>query len=156
MAGDRSPVVLDHVVGPRTRRQAVAFVVLSLTLFVVSFVGYAGDVFAVAGGVVFFPGDAALLGGIAALGVGYVHRGWLLAAGGMHAAALGYLAANALFNYAGRSFAERLQLLVDLEGVIFLGVIAAFLSLWPYLLGASVQYLVTVLRADDGRRVGQP
>ncbi|WP_135534957.1 hypothetical protein [Halostella pelagica] len=92
------------------------------TLFVATFAAYAFGVFAVSGCVVFIPGDAAVVGSIAAAVVGYSRGGlvfaWLVA----YAPLLGYHADHAFLGLSNRTVQYRLGYFIRVDGLAFLAV----------------------------------
>ncbi len=108
---------------------------LAIAVFLVSFGAYALGIFAVSGGLVWIPGDAALLGMLAAAWVGY-HRlglvfGWLVT----YASLLGYAAESAMFEISSRPFLDRVAAFLRPDGLIFLGVEALFLATVAFTVG---------------------
>lgn len=133
---------------PRRRRLAAWFVV-ALAVAIGTFAAYAVGVFHISGGVIFIPGDAALLGLVAAGVAGYTRSGlvagWLVAAGAL----LGYRADHAFLGLSGRTRGEQLGYFLEFEG---LGVIA-IQAVVVALLGFVVGLLVRLLGAAVNRRL---
>lgn len=101
---------------------------LTIVLFLVSFGAYALEIFAVSGGLVWIPQDAALLGMVAAAWVGY-HRlglvfGWVVT----YASLLGYAAESAMLEISARPFVDRVAAFLRPDGLLFLGVEALVLA----------------------------
>ena len=108
---------------------------LTVVMFLVSFGAYALGIFAVSGGLVWIPGDAALLGMLAAAWVGY-HRlglafGWVVT----YASFLGYSAERAMFEISARPFADRVAAFVRPDGLVVLGVEALVLGTVAFTVG---------------------
>ena len=114
-------------------------------LFSATFLGDALGVFTVAGGVVFVPGDAVLVGGVGAAYLGYRHDGLVVAWFGMYAALLGYSADHSLLGLSGRSPVERVSALLQLDGLVFLGVETLVLGTLAFLLGVCCEQGVAVV-----------
>lgn len=131
----------------RTGYRRYLLVVLALAVFAASFAGYALDVFAVSGGVVWIPADAALVGIIAACWVGYARSGlvaaWLITSTSL----LGYHADHAFFGLSHRSFAERVAYFVRPDGLVVLGVEGAVLGTVAFLIGYSGRRTVDWVRS---------
>lgn len=105
------------------------------TLFAATFVAYALDVFAVAGCVVLLPGQAAIVGALAAGVVGYarggVAFGWLVA----YAPLLGYHADHAFLGLPHRSVAYRLGYFFRLDGLAYLAVAGVLIGTLAFAAG---------------------
>jgi hypothetical protein len=116
--------------------------VLPISTFLVTFAGYAAGVFAVAGGVVFVPGDAALVG-LAVCGVvGYLRAGLLLAWASAYGALLGSKADHAFFGLSGRSRIDQLAYFVELDGLVVYAVQALVIGL----IGVAVGTLAVAVK----------
>jgi hypothetical protein len=129
---------------PRIRRSVS--LALAVGLFVVTFVAYALDVFAVAGGVVFVPGQAALVGVVGAAWVGYRRRGLVFAWLGSYGALLGYLADHYFLGLPHRSLWYRATSFVEPDGLAFLGAEALVIGTIGFLAGLISYWGVAVLR----------
>lgn len=150
MTRDWSSLALALLVGPRTRTQAWAAVALPLALAVVSFVGYATDLFVVASGcLVVFPETVGVLGAIAAFVLGYHVRGFLVAALALLGGALGYRLASLSTGYAGWTLTERVRDLLRLDAIGFYGVLAVGIAFWPFVLGLAVGEGVRFVRENE-------
>lgn len=126
--------------------QRPRWVLLALVAFTISFVGYAIDVFVIPGGVVWIPGDAALVGVCAAILVGYRHGGvlaaWLVA----YASLLGYSAQRALFGYANSSLSEELAYFFDPESLAVLALEGLVLGVVAVAVGSLLRAVVDTVR----------
>jgi len=119
--------------------------VLPISTFLVTVAGYAAGVFAVAGGVVFVPGDAALVG-LAVCGVvGYLRAGLVLAWGSAYGALLGALADHAFFGLSGRTRLEQLTYFLEVDGLVFYAVQALVVGTLGFALGRLAVELKRVL-----------
>lgn len=116
--------------------------ILPLSTFLITFGAYAVDVFAVSGGVVFVPGDAALVALAVCAIVGYLRAGLLLAWASAYGALLGALADHAFFGLSYRSRFEQLAYFLELDGLVFYAVQALVIGT----LGFAVGTLAVVVR----------
>jgi len=138
----------------RTRSRST----LALDLLFVAAVGlttlvaYALGVFAVAGGVVFLPGDAAVAGLVAAGVLASRRRGLVLAWLAVYGALLGSAVDHYLFGLSGRTLAERLVALLQLDGLAYLAVLTLLLGTVGWTVGTGVRVAVAAL-ADRASRV---
>jgi hypothetical protein len=117
--------------------------------FALTFAAYALGIFRIEGGVVFLPGDAALLGLTAAVTFAYQRHGLVLSWLTVYAALLGYSADHYLLGLSGRSLGERLGAFLSLDGLVYLGVAALVLGTLAWGVGALVRWSVELLR-DEG------
>jgi len=131
------PVLFGRELPARQRYLSLA---LAVGLFGIPFAAYALDIFEVAGGVVFVPGHAALVGVLGAVWVGYQQRGltiaWLVA----YAALLGYSADHYLLGLSGRSLFDRAAAFLGLDGLVFLGIEALVFGTLGFLLGTCCSW----------------
>jgi hypothetical protein len=109
---------------------------LALAVGVLTALAYAAELFEVGGGVVFLPFHAALVGLVAAAGVGYrrggVAFGWLVA----YTPYLGLSATWGFLWLSGtRTLADRLAFVLDPEGLAFYALFAAVVGGAGYVLG---------------------
>jgi hypothetical protein len=116
------------------------FAALPLAAFLVTFAAYATGVFTVTGGVVFIPGDAALLALAVCLGLGYRRAGavlvWLTAYG----AFLGFRADHAFMGLSYRSRLEQLVYFLEFEGLTVLAIEGLVVGT----IGAAVGYVASL------------
>jgi len=119
-------------------------------LFLVSFAAYALGAFEVAGGVVFLAGGAALLGVVAAAVLAYRRAGLALAWATVYGALLGYNADHYLLGLSGRPPVERVAALVEVDGLVFVGVQALVLGTLAWVAGAVAVRAVEAFRARSG------
>lgn len=129
---------------PTNRRLLWPFV--ALLLFVITFAAYAYDVFTTPGGIVWIPVDAALVGSIVAILVGYDHSGLIPAWLVTYAPLLGYRADHAFLGLSSRTFPEQFVYFLQLEGLFVLAVEALIIGLFAFLLGAAVRWGITRFR----------
>lgn len=94
---------------------------LPISTFFVTFAAYATGVFAVSGGVVFVPGDAALVGVAVCAVVGYLRAGLVLAWASATGALLGARADHAFFGLSYRSRLDQLAYFLELDGLAVYG-----------------------------------
>ena len=127
---------------PRRRRLLVPPL-----LFLVSLAAYALGVFAHAGGVVFLAVDAAALGVLAAAVLAYRRAGMALAWGSVYGALLGSNANHYLLGLPGRPLGERFAALVELDGLVFVGVEALALGTVAWVVGTVGRLAVERVRA---------
>ncbi|MYL69149.1 hypothetical protein [Halorubrum distributum] len=130
---------------PRRRRLLVPPL-----LFLVSLAAYALGLFAHAGGVVFLAADAAALGVLAAAVLAYRRAGIALAWGTVYGALLGSNADHYLLGLPGRHLGERVAALVEVDGLVFVGVEALALGTVAWIAGAVARRAVDEFR--DWRR----
>jgi len=116
---------------PRCTPRSLRWTFLAVGLFALTFAAYAVEVFAVTGGVVFVPGDAALVALVPAAWLGCARDGllgaWLVATG----AFLGYRAYHAFLGLSSRTLAEQAAFFVEPEGLFvaaLFGVVAGSLA----------------------------
>jgi len=132
---------------PRSRSALTLDLLAVATVGLTTLVAYALGVFAVAGGVVFLPGDAALVG-LAAAGVLAVRRrglvlSWLAAYGAL----LGSAADHYLLGLSGRTLPDRLAALLQFDGLAYLAVLALVLGTVGWLAGSGIRLAVAALAA---------
>jgi len=118
--------------------------------FALAFAAYAVGVFAIAGGVVFVPFDAAALGVAVALGLAYRRDGLLSAWLTVYAALLGYSATYYFLGLSGRSLAERAAAFLSPDGLVFLGVEALVFGTVAWLVGTLAAVAVERVRERRG------
>ncbi|MYL15733.1 hypothetical protein GLW36_03605 [Halorubrum terrestre] len=135
----------DPNCSPRRRRLLVPPL-----LFLVSLAAYALGLFAHAGGVVFLAVDAATLGVLAAAVLAYRRAGIALAWATVYGALLGSNADHYLLGLPGRHLGERVAALVEVDGLVFVGVEALALGTVAWIAGAVARRAVDELR--DWRR----
>jgi hypothetical protein len=131
---------------PARRRASLA---LAAVVSVGTFVAYATGVFAVAGGVVFVPGHAALVALVAAAWAGVRRAGlavaWLLA----FAPFLGFRADWAFFGLASRPLAGQTAYLLQPEGLAVNAGFALVLGTVGFVAGRFLQWGLARLRAGS-------
>lgn len=143
-----SSALHSRLFGTDSARRDVALA-LAAVLFAGTFAAYATDVFAVAGGVVFVPGHAALVAVVAAGWVGYRRAGlafaWLVA----FAPFLGFRADWAFFGLSSRPFAGQVAYFLQLEGLLVNALFALVAGTVGFCLGWAAQWSVSFVR-DGG------
>jgi hypothetical protein len=117
---------------------------LALVLGVITFTAYVLDVFTVMGGVVFIPGDAALVGIGAAAVVGYLRGGLLIAWLGSFTSLLGFRAYHAFPGLSSRTFPEQLAFFFDPEGLFVYTVEGLVVGVLPFVVGWLVRWRVEI------------
>lgn len=117
--------------------------------FAVVFGAYALGLFAIAGGVVFLPGEATLAGLALAAGLAVAGRGLLLAWLTVYAALLGSAADHYLLGLSGRPFGERLVALLGPDGLAFYAVAALALGTLAWGAGRLVLWGVASTRGTS-------
>lgn len=119
---------------------------LAVATFAISFVGYAVDVFVIPGGVVWIPGDAALVGVVAGIAVAYAGGGvlptWLVT----YASLLGYAAQRAHFGYSNTTLREELGYFFDLESLFVFALEGLVLALIGVVIGAVLRASIETVR----------
>lgn len=115
----------------------------ALLLFLTTFIAYASDVFTIPGGIVWIPGDAALVGFVVAVLVGYHHGGLLSAWLVTYAALLGYRADHAFLGLSSQTRPERAAYFLRLDGLSVLAVEALVIGLLAFLLGTAIRWGAT-------------
>ncbi|WP_255151545.1 hypothetical protein [Halorarius halobius] len=107
---------------PAAWNRPAVWLCLAVACFLGTFAAYAVGVFHIAGGVIFIPGEAALVGLVAATLVGLARGGavpgWLLAAASLY----GYRADHAFLGLSGRTLAEQTAYFLGVEGLVVLAV----------------------------------
>lgn len=88
-----------------------------ILLFLTTFAAYAVGAFTVSGGIIWIPGDAALVGFIGAVLVGYDHSGVILAWLVTYATLLGYRADHAFMGLSSRTRIEQAAYFLQLESL---------------------------------------
>jgi hypothetical protein len=124
-------------------------------VFAATLAAYALELFAVSGGVVFIPSDAATVGVIAGVWIGYARRGLLAAWLVAYAALLGYHADHAFFGLSGRGFGDQFAYFVELEGLVFLAVEAVVLGTLAFIVGGLLRLGVTLFQSHGGSDAGR-
>lgn len=127
-------------------------VLLGIVAFTVSFVGYAIGVFSIPGGIVWIPGDAALVGMAAALFVGYLRRGVLVAWLVTYASLLGYAAQRSLFGYSNTTNWEKLAYFFDPETLVVLALESLVLGVIAYTVGMLFRFGVDTYKRHSVTR----
>lgn len=142
-----APSLRALLVGPATNRERWYLELLvAVPIFVLVFVAYAIGVFEVAGGVVFIPGDAALVGLVAAVVVGFLGRGLLLAWLVAYAAILGSSADHYFLGITHRPFIDRLVFFLGPDGLVAQALMALVIGTVAWLLGSLLRWAIgTVL-----------
>lgn len=115
---------------------SIAGWLLPIAVFGVSFAFYAGGLFSVSGGVIWIPGDAALLGLAVSLVVGYLGAGLLVAVASVYGAVLGYHADHAFLGLSSKSRLEQLAYFLELDGLAYFAVIALVIGTIGFVLGS--------------------
>jgi hypothetical protein len=123
---------------PRTRSSQGVDVAVVAGAFVVTFLAYATDVFAVSGGAVFLAEQAALVGIAAAAVLGYRRAGLAPAWLGVYAALLGHSADHYLLGLSYAAPTARLRAFLQLDGLVFLAVQALVLGTLAWGVGRLV------------------
>jgi hypothetical protein len=125
-----------------------------LGLFGVTFAGYALGVFAVSGGLVWLPVDAAIVGVLAGCGAGYYRAGLVVGCGATYASLLGYHANHAFFGLSRRPLVERAAYFVRVDGLVFLAVEAIVLGTLAFAFGWLLRWGVDALSGGTGLSSG--
>jgi hypothetical protein len=128
----------------------VVGVVLAVVVFGGTLAGYVSGVFEVAGGVVFVPGHAAIVGLVVAGLLGVRKSGLVLGLSTTYGALLGFKAYHAFFGLPKRAFGEQIAYFVRPDGVVFYAVEAVIIGGIFYTLGVGCSFLVAVVRDGVG------
>jgi hypothetical protein len=118
---------------------------LAVGLFGLTFLAYELDVFYHAGGVVFVPFHAVIVGGIAAVWAGYSREG-LVAGWGLTYLSLLGMRAEWATDISPRPLVERVAYVVELDGLLALAVIGAVVAVVGWSVGALARKGITALR----------
>lgn len=119
---------------------------LAVVAFTISVVGYAVDVFSIPGGIVWIPGDAALVGVAGAVVVSYARGGVLPAWLVTYASLLGYAAQRAHFGYSNTPLREELGYFFDPESLVVFALEGLVLALVAVAIGAVLRVSVETVR----------
>ena len=141
-----SPVLSVLLGSDQTQSRRYFQLILAIGLFAIVFVGYAIIVFYVSGGLIWIPYYAAVVGMIAACGVGYYHDGLVIAWIVTYTSLLGYHADHASIGLPNQSFVEQLAYFTQLDGLAFLGVEAVVLGTLAFTLGSLLQWVTSFLQ----------
>jgi len=112
---------------------------LAAVSFVTALAGYASGAFAVAGGLVWIPGHAALVGIAAACVAGYARSGLVSAWVVAYASLLGYAADHAFLGLSGRSVPEQVASFLRPDGLAVLAVEGVAIGTLGFVLGHLVR-----------------
>ena len=128
-------------------------VLSAVVIGALTFVAYALGAFRVSGGVIFLPGDATIVGLVAAITVGYRRGGlgfaWLTA----YAPLLGFDAEWALLGLSSHTLPGKLAFLLDPVGLAVHAIAAVVFGTFGFAVGSLARYVVaTVLSASERRR----
>lgn len=137
------PALFGSKLSARQRYLSLAVIV---GLFGTTFAAYALDIFEVAGGVVFIPGHAALVGVLGAGVIGYQRRGLAVAWAGTYAALLGYSANHYFLGLPGRSLLDRAAAFAQVDGLVVLGLEALILGTVGFLTGMGCRWGIAFVR----------
>lgn len=130
----------------RGRSRRCLLVALALGLFGVTFLAYEVGVFYHAGGVVFVPFHATVIGAIAAFWAGYSRDG-LVAGWGLAYLSLLGMRAEWATDISPRPLLERVAYVVEPDGLLVLAVIGAVVAVVGFTGGALARRSITALRA---------
>lgn len=122
---------------------------LALVVFVATVTAYAVGVFHISGGVVFIPGQAALVGLLAAAFVGAARGGLLFAWLVTYGALLGYHADHAFFGLSHRTRLEQAAYFLELDGLAVLAVEAVVLGSLAFVVGRLARWGYDTLQPRD-------
>jgi hypothetical protein len=138
---------------PRCTPRSLRWAFLAIGLFACTFAAYAVDVFGVSGGVVFVPGDAAVVGLVAAAWLGYARDGLLAAWLAAAAAMLGYRADHAFLGLSGRTLAEQAAYFAQVDGLFVLTLMGVVVGSLAFPVGRAVRRAVDEVAASGTGRV---
>jgi hypothetical protein len=132
-------ILFGHGSLPGGRRTTAA---TPLLVCLASFVAYASGLFRISGGVVFIPGQAAVLGALVAVGLGSLRVGvgyaWLTLFGAL----FGYSLDHYLLGLSYRPWMGRIEALLGLDMFVYLGLEAVVLGTLAWLVGYVLARLV--------------
>ena len=118
----------------------------TVSLLFATFAAYALGLFQATGGVIIVPGDATLVGFVAAIGIG-LRRGSLLVAWLFpFAAYLGFQADWALLGLSSHSLGGKLAFFFDPVGLAVLAVAAVVIGTFGFALGYLFQWCIDLFR----------
>ncbi|MFB6250793.1 MAG: hypothetical protein ABEI27_03735 [Halobellus sp.] len=117
----------------------VLWPIVAVFVLLLTFAAYATGLFTVSGGIVWIPGDAALVGFTVAALVGYDDGGLISAWFVSVAALLGYRADYAFTGLSYRTRLEQAAYFFQLEGLLIFVVEALVIGSLAFLLGAAVR-----------------
>ena len=131
---------------PGSPLRAGMVVTLALVVFAVSFAAYATGVFFVSGGVVFIPYYAALVGLVAAVGVGLARGGLVAAWAVVFAALYGFHADHAFLGLSYRTFAAQVEYFVEPQSILVFAIEAILVGTLPFVVGRGGRHAADVVR----------
>lgn len=147
------PSLRTLLVGPEgSSFQRRLDVLSAIALGVLTFGAYALGVFRITGGVIMFPGDAAVVGLVAAALVGYQYGGLVFAWVTAYAPLLGFQADWAFFGLSGRSLSGKLAFFLNPEGLVVNVMFALAFGTLGFGAGALARRTGASLRAATERR----
>lgn len=143
--GSMTRPLWNLVFGGEERGLLPTWTVSAVGLFIGSFGAYAVGVFTISGGIVFIPGDAAVLGALVAGLVGYASSGLLAAWLVTFASILGYRADHAFLGLSSRPVDARLAYFLQAEGLAVVAVQAVIIGSIAFSIGALARVGVAAL-----------
>lgn len=123
-----------------SRFQRTLGVLFAVTLSIATFAAYAIELFAVTGGVIVLPGDATLIGFVAAVGIGTQRGGLAFAWLAQFAAYVGFHANWALLGLSSHSPAGKLAFFFDPVTLAVLAVAAVLIGTIGFGVGALARW----------------
>lgn len=142
-----APSLRTLFLGPSERRFQRRLDLLFVgALFLATVLAYAVGLLEVTGGVVFLPMDAALVGTIGAVLIGYRQSGlgfgWLAA----YAPLLGFSADHYLLGLSSQPIPDRVMAFFEPDSLAFLAVEAVVLGTLAWVVGIAVSYALDAVR----------
>lgn len=120
-----------------------------LGILVGTLAAYATGVFAPAGGVIILPGEATLLGFVAAALIGFERGGFLFAWLAYYAAYLGFRADWAFLSLSSHDLAGQLAFMFDVGDLVLYAVLGLFVSAVGFGLGSLARGVLGRLRGGE-------
>jgi hypothetical protein len=142
-----TPALRTVLVGRQDSRfQRTLGVLFAVGISVATFVAYALDLFAATGGVIVLPGDATLVGFVAAVGIGTRRGGLAFAWLAQFAAYVGFRADWAFLGLSSHSPAGKLAFFFDPVGLAVFAVAAVLIGTIGFGVGALGRWSIDRLR----------
>lgn len=142
------PFIRRLVLGGEHARPWFRWPIVAVLAALLTFGAYAVGVFHIEGGVIFIPGQAALLGMLLGVVTGYARAGlisaWLVVYGPL----IGHRADHAFLGLSGRTVTEQAAYFLQLEGLVINAMMAAVLAVGTYAIGWLLHLAVRVLSSD--------
>jgi hypothetical protein len=143
------PSIRTALVGTDRTEPWYLELLVAVPVFAVVLAAYATGVFAIAGGVVFLPGEAAILGFLVAGALAALGRGLVVAWVTLYGALLGYAADHYLLSLPGRSLSSRVGAFLEPDGLVALAVLAVLVGTVAWLVGGLARLGVRAVGGEE-------